>query len=99
MKTTLKDLTNQKIDKLVINSLEQALYQAIVVIDNEERLVWDYSGKTLLTHSLTEMQNHFAKLDVAQTVIRHESPYDEMIGQGTIKDNRIEVPIGSIQIR
>ena len=94
MKLLLKDLTSKCIDKLIINSLEQALYQAVVVIDGEEHLVWKSQDKTLITRNLTKMREHFEKLDIKEIVLRHESPYDEMVGQppksGT---NRLEVPL------
>ena len=93
MKVTLKDLPKIEIEKLIINSLEQALYQAIVVINSEEHVVWLNSEKTLTTRNLTKMREYFEKLDIKEIVLRHESPYDEMVGQPPKNGNRLEVPL------
>lgn len=94
MKLLYKQLSTMRIDKLIINSLEQALYQAIVVIDDVEHVVWQSEEKTLTTRNLTKMREHFEKLEVAEIVLRHESAYDEMVGQPTKNgDNRLEIPL------
>ncbi|REL37214.1 DUF6482 family protein [Thalassotalea euphylliae] len=94
MKLLYKDLLTTPIDKLIINSLEQALYQAIVVIDGCEHVVWQSEHKTLTTRNLTKMREHFEKLDIKEIVLRHESAYDEMVGQPTKNgSNRLEVPL------
>lgn len=95
MKLLYKNLHKVKIEKLIINSLEQALYQAIVVVDGVEQVIWKDDMKTLLTRNLTEMREFFEHMDIKEMVLRHESPYDEMVGhpeKGT--DNRLEVPLG-----
>ncbi|MAG76269.1 MAG: hypothetical protein CL811_05860 [Colwelliaceae bacterium] len=94
MKLLYKQLSTMRIEKLIINSLEQALYQAIVVIDGDEHVVWQSEEKTLTTRNLTKMREHFEKLDVVEIVLRHESAYDEMVGQPTKNgNNRLEVPL------
>ena len=94
MKLLYKQLSTMRIDKLIINSLEQALYQAIVVVDDVEHVVWQSDEKTLTTRNLTKMREHFEKLDIAEIVLRHESAYDEMVGQPTKNgNNRLEVPL------
>lgn len=83
------------IDKLVIHSLDLCLYQASVVIDNEEHMICDDRGQLLRSHSLIEMQKLCRNLKVKARVLRQESAYDEMVG-GPEKDegNRLEVPLG-----
>lgn len=94
MKLLYKQLSTIRIEKLIINSLEQALYQAIVVVDDVEHVVWQSDEKTLTTRNLTKMREHFEKLDIAEIVLRHESAYDEMVGQPTKNgNNRLEVPL------
>ncbi|REL28717.1 hypothetical protein DXX93_20525 [Thalassotalea euphylliae] len=94
MKLLYKDLRSKRIDKLIINSLEQALYQALVVIDDTEHMVWLSADKTLTTRNLTKMREHFEKLEIKEIVLRHESAYDEMVGQPTKQgNNRLEVPL------
>ncbi|QPB84287.1 hypothetical protein CWC22_015370 [Pseudoalteromonas rubra] len=95
MKVFYRDLAAKKIDKLVINSLDQALYQAIVIINGEEHIVWQNEKTTLLTRNLTEMREYFEQFDIHEIALRHESAYDEMIGSEPKKNsNRLEVPLG-----
>ncbi len=94
MKLLLKQLSNHKIDKLVINSLDQSLYQAVVQIGNEEHIVWETHEKPLITRNLMEIRGFFEELNIKEAVLRHESAYDEMIGH-PVSDgtNRLEVPL------
>lgn len=95
MKVIYKDLASKHIEKLIINSLEQALYQAIVVIDGQEHVVWQSEQKTLITRNLTKMREYFEKMKISDVVLRHESAYDEMVGQPAKHgNNRLEVPLG-----
>ena len=95
MKIYLKDLQDQKIQKLIINSLEQALYQAVVLINGEEYIVWETKETTLLRRNLMELRKLFAVFDISEVVLRQESPYDEMIGMPkNHESNRLEVPLG-----
>ena len=94
MKYLFSELEFHSIDKLVIKSLELALYQAAVVIGGEEHLVWETPNRVLRTRNLVEMREKFQKLKIQHTVLRHESAYDEMIGQPKGDDNRMEVPLG-----
>lgn len=95
MKLYYNDLSSTTLQKLIINSLEHALYQAIVVIDGEEHIVWKNDKETLTTRSLVKMREHFEDFDVSDIVLRQESAYDEMIGLNTGSgNNRMEVPLG-----
>ena len=95
MKLLFNKLSSCSIQRLIINSLEQALYQAIVVIDDKEHIVWGSDKKVLLSRNLMELRELFETLDIPETVLRHDSPYDEMIGLPVNRDgNRMEVPLG-----
>ena len=95
MKIFYSALNDYTVQKLIISSLEQSLYQAIVVVDGTEHVVWKNAQKTLSTRSLVEMRELFEALDIPEVVLRHESPYDEMIGHTpNIRGNRLEVPLG-----
>lgn len=94
MKLLYQDLSSKTIEKLIINSLEQALYQALVVIDGVEHVVWQSEQKTLTTRNLTKMREYFQQFDIKDIVLRHESAYDEMVGQQPKSgSNRLEVPL------
>ncbi|MCG9676843.1 DUF6482 family protein [Vibrio sp. Isolate24] len=68
------------IDKLIIHSLDLSLYQASVVIDEEEYYVADEQGQILKALSVVEMQKKCSKLNVTKQFLRHTSAYDEMVG-------------------
>ena len=69
------------IDKLVIHSLDLALYQVSVLVDGEEHFVTDDKGKFLRAHSILELQKQCRNLKVNKQVLRRQSAYDEMVGQ------------------
>lgn len=97
MKILFRNLSVYKIERLVICSIEQALYQAFVVIDGEERLVWENEKKCFVRRNLMKMRECFEPLGITDTVLRHESPYDEMIGLPSGPTaNRLEVPLGQL---
>ncbi|GEM75054.1 DUF6482 family protein [Vibrio sagamiensis] len=84
------------IDKLVIHSIDLALYQASVVIDGQESMIIDDSGLLLREHSILAMQKRCRHLKANTHVLRQSSAYDEMVGQPTRETaNTLEVPIGN----
>ena len=96
MKLLLKDLYKHRVQKLVINSIEQALYQVIAVVDGVEHVVWKTDKKVLLTRNLMEFRVMFEHFPAEEIVLRHESAYDEMIGLDTVpNNNRLEVPLNN----
>ena len=79
---------------VVIHSLDQALYQVTVIVEGAERLLVDADQKPLRSHSLQQMREVLARLPVASLVLRQQSAYDEMIGQGVREgDNMLEIPL------
>lgn len=92
MKLLVSDLAQLSIEKLIINSVEMAMYQAFVIIDGVEVAVWESDKKVLMRRNLMELRELFQSFDIAQTVLRHDSPYDEMIGMPlNAQGNRLEV--------
>lgn len=84
-----------KIEKLIAQSLDLALYHAIVVIDGEEHLVKKDNDNFLKFHNPLDVQRAFAKIPYMKMVIRHSSAYDEMVGQPNKEgDNAMEVTFG-----
>lgn len=80
------------IDKLVIHSLDLALYQVSVLVDGEEHFVTDDKGKFLRAHSILELQKQCRNLKANKQVLRQQSAYDEMVGQPSrISTNELEV--------
>ena len=94
MKILIDELASHNVEKLVICSLEQALYQAVVVIGGEEHLVWESQKRPVRSRNLMVMRESFEHLDIPQRVLRHESAYDEMVGlPSDTVSNRMEVPL------
>jgi len=90
-KVYYKDLAKYKIEKIIICSLDQSLYQALLSIDDAEHLIWENNAKPLKTRSLMKMQESFDELEIDELVLRQESAYDEMVGLGAKGSNRMEV--------
>ena len=66
---------------VTIHSLEQALYQVTVALPSGPHLLVDKKGKTLLSRNLQSMREMLQTLPVRSITLRHESAYDEMVGQ------------------
>ena len=96
MSITLKDL--KKLDyiaKVILHCHDQSLYLVSVLVDGEEQYVKDKNGNFLKSFNKLELQVQFADQVVGEMLLRHKSPYDEMIGLSEDKvDNTLEVRIG-----
>lgn len=95
MKTTIKALRGQLIDRLVIESVDLSLYIAHAEVSGERHLIAENDGSILKTKNLLDMKSALAKLDAAERVLSQRSSYDEMVGQGFAPaDNAMEVRLG-----
>lgn len=97
MRITLKALKRiHFIDKALINSHDLSLYSLSVVVDDQEYLVEDEGGSLLTSHHKLELQSLLTPLSIKQVLLRHNSAYDEMIGQPSRQGgNTLEVPLGN----
>ena len=83
------------IDKLIYQSIDLSLYMVSAIIDGEEHYITDSKGAFLKSHNLIELQKLLHAVSATETVLRHSSPYDEMIGGPAKTDpNTLEVPLG-----
>ncbi|KID55590.1 hypothetical protein N473_17290 [Pseudoalteromonas luteoviolacea CPMOR-1] len=96
MKITLAALGDKAtIDKFVVNSLDQALYQLTVCLGDTEYVVVDERGETLRAHNPLALQKRVQHLPYQKMTLRQQSAYDEMIGQPLREgSNQLEVPFG-----
>ncbi|CAH9055068.1 hypothetical protein PSEHALCIP103_01163 [Pseudoalteromonas haloplanktis] len=86
---------HQPLQKVVVHSLEMALYQVSVVINNVEYYVQESNGEFVKALSPLHIQKRFEDIAYAQMMLRHISAYDEMCGQPEkISSNMLEVPFG-----
>lgn len=96
MVITLDELKQQPcIDKIVIHSIDGMLYQAYADIEGEEFLVVNEQGKPLRHNNKISLQEEFESLPCQKMTLRHQSAYDEMIGQPVREEsNQLEVSLG-----
>jgi hypothetical protein len=96
MKITIRELQSLPAPvPAIVHSLEQALYQVTVVVDGEERLLIDNDGRVFRRRNLTAVREALQVLPITQLSLRHQSAYDEMIGQPMREGvNTLEVPLG-----
>ena len=76
------------IDKLIYHSVDLSLYMVSVIIDEHEHYITDNNGNYFKATNLISLQKEFATIEAKETVLRHTTPYDEMIG-GPEKDNNL----------
>lgn len=97
MKILFSQLSSLNVERVIFCSLEQALFQVYVQIDGQEHVVWDSEKRCLRSRNLIELRERLAPLGVADVFLRHESPYDEMIGlPESPTSNRMEVPLAPL---
>jgi hypothetical protein len=85
----------QPLQKVIVHSLEMALFQVSVVINDSEYVVYEENDELMKALSPLHIQQRFAELAYAQMVLRHSSAYDEMCGQAEkTSSNMLEVPFG-----
>lgn len=95
MKTTLRALRGQALDRLVIESVDLSLYIAYAEEAGARHLITDERGRTLKTRNLLDMKTALAGLNATQRVLIQRSSYDEMVGQSFAPaDNSLEIPLG-----
>lgn len=68
------------IDKVIFNSIDVSLYQLSIELNGQEFFITDNQGNYVRAFNFLELQKLFRGLPYNKMVIRHNSPYDEMIG-------------------
>ncbi|CUB03114.1 DUF6482 family protein [Marinomonas fungiae] len=92
---TLSELAKiSTIEKVCIHSLESNLYQLSIITEGEEHYITDQKGRFLTSHNKLDLQQIFDGKRVEKMVLRHQSAYDEMVGQPEGQTNVLEVPLG-----
>lgn len=82
------------IEQVIVHSLEHMIYQVTVTLDDQERLLYTDQGKPYKGQSLEEVRELFEDVQVNNAYLRHDSAYDEMIGQPQRENNRLQVLLG-----
>ncbi|RRS07385.1 hypothetical protein EAG18_17390 [Pseudoalteromonas sp. J010] len=86
---------HQPLQKVIVHSIDLALYQVSVVVNNVEYYVKEENGEFLKAHNPLQIQKRLSDISYVEMVIRHQSAFDEMIGHPvSASDNTLEVPFG-----
>lgn len=84
------------IDKVILDSLEQALYRVEVEVADQRYYLIESPGKSLTRRSIVEIQALLIPFKVTAMYLKHSSPYDEMIGhEVSAHSNQLLVPLGN----
>lgn len=94
MKLRISDLASYpSLKKVIVHSVDQMLYIITVVIDDHEHLLYKNDGRPFRTSRMSEIHQALAQANAEETVLRQQSPYDEMIGHPPkAGENTLEVP-------
>ena len=95
MAITIEDFTRmEQPARVIIHSIDQALYQVTVLLHEQEQLLVDRSGRPFRRHNLQQVRETLRTMPVASITLRQQSAYDEMIGQPVREGaNTLEVPV------
>ncbi len=95
MKITLQQLQNSVgLTRMVVHSLDFSIYLAYAEFADEAFLVTEVDGKLLRTSNLTAMKQRLADIAMPGLFLRHQSAYDEMVGQPPRAGaNTLEIPL------
>ena len=87
------------VDKLIYHSVDLSLYMVSALVEGEEYYIADSRGNFLKSSKLIELQKALAQVRATESVLRHTSPYDEMVGgPDKTSSNAMEVPLGDNQL-
>lgn len=83
-----------RIPALYIYSLENCIFQAAVEMNGELQFITDDSGELLSARTEQLLLAKLSILRIESLYLRHESAYDEMVGQPEKRaGNCLEVPL------
>lgn len=95
---TLAELnTYEQLDRVVVESLEQALYRVTIEVAGQRYYLTEDTGKSLTRRNKLEILVLLKSIQVDELYLKHVSPYDEMIGLSEDgSENELLVPLGNL---
>ncbi|MFA3790921.1 DUF6482 family protein [Aliiglaciecola sp. SL4] len=87
---------NQVIDELELQSFEMNIYLIKLKIGSEQGMLYD-NGKLMRFNNSQQVRDAFADVKVLSSVMIHDSPYDEMIGNPPKTAANLKVPFSMQQ--
>ncbi len=99
MKISLEEVKKQigQIEQLVVRAFESSMYLVQVKLKQGEELlnVCDEKGTIIRFNSQLDAKFQFKGLGITDTVLVHESPYNEMIGMPGGKMEPLQVKLAN----
>lgn len=84
--------TSLSIDYLEVQSYEMNVYLVYLTVGSQSGLVYDDKGNPKRFTSTGQIREVFAHCDVDKAVMKHDSPYDEMIGNPPKSKDQMALP-------
>ncbi|QSR34870.1 hypothetical protein CFI10_07670 [Marinobacterium iners] len=99
MKISLEEVKKQigQIEQLVVRAFESSMYLVQIKLKQGEELlnVCDDKGTIMRFNSQLDAKFQFKGLGITDTVLVHESPYNEMIGMPGGKMDPLQVKLAN----
>ena len=80
------------IDYLEVQSYEMNVYLVFLTVKDRSGMVYDKKGKPMRFFSTGHIREAFAHCSVAKSVMKHDTPYDEMIGNPPKSAEQMALP-------
>ncbi|TDF35458.1 Na(+)-translocating NADH-quinone reductase subunit B [Alteromonadaceae bacterium M269] len=95
MKFTLDGLKRRKVllDDVTIHSYDMSLYLVELSVGQHTGMLCSEDGRPLHFRSVEQVKNSLSEFVVNQVLLRHESPFDEMIGNPESAKQPLIVPL------
>ncbi|WP_394222183.1 DUF6482 family protein [Alteromonas gracilis] len=84
--------TPTAVDYLEVQSYEMNVYLVYLTIGNVSGMLYDNKDKPMRFFSAGHIREAFAHCHVQQAVMKHDTPYDEMIGNPPKSKEQMALP-------
>ncbi|MDT0583767.1 MULTISPECIES: DUF6482 family protein [Alteromonadaceae] len=86
-----------KIERLEVQSFEMNVYLVKITVDGQSGFVTDKKDSPMRFHNSQMVRDLFEHCEVEKSVMVHDSPYDEMIGNPVKASDLTEMPFSMEQ--
>ena len=80
------------IDYLEVQSYEMNVYLVYLTVGNHSGMLYDNKDKPMRFFSAGHIREAFAHCNVSRAVMKHDTPYDEMIGNPPKRKEQMALP-------
>ncbi len=85
----------QPIKRAIIVSLDMSIYQLMVTTGRGDKLVWESAEQPLTARSIGALRKRLEHLAIDAVALRHDSAFDEMIGQPLQGSNTLDITLAA----